>query len=627
MQGNAAAWGLSAPADLDLYLDEVGGDLCCEFSVSATSSFQNLLAFRRNGQGLSLRVDARRWWLALNVLALLAVALVFRFWKLENLPGINGDEAWYGIQAQAFLEGGQPAWKTPTRNPINIFFLGPQVLLHWDAEPSFWRLRIPAVISGIAALVVNFWLCRRVFGLPTAVVSTLILAVLPINIAYSRFSWDPAQSLLATSVVVYLAAQAARGAWEARTAADPVAIDQQMRNYLLMGAAALAVAILVHPTNLFLAPLLVLPLLIRWHHELLAYCQPRPVTAAKLACWGAALAAAAVIAVGGRHWFIRAVERLAQPGDLATFATLYVQLLWGVSCFRFLAGSCQGDALSGNLFDLAGLILAGALLVVVALYLVKQRPRTELALAAGYAIGLVGFFLIGGPSAIAPHFERYAIWMIAPAVLLVSRAMVWWATRTGPMLWYVTSAIAWLSLIAFGHEYFGFMQQTGGQSHRAMRTAEIEPKLAAWQAIVRTLPQTDTKAAKEAGPTLIVTTEYWIETPLQYLGGRRKDVQVLWWDGNGDWPPEVQAALEQNRARFVEFTTSKALPELRQRLEQQHRAWRETTILDYAQQPVIVILEPELDTARPEQHGSGTEHTAANTGRPAAGAVGLGSGR
>lgn len=589
--------------------------------MNALPTFQNLLTHRHAGRRLASRFDARELWLALNVLALLAVALIFRVWKLENVPGINGDEAWYGIQAQAFLEGGQPAWKTPTRNPINIFFLGPQVLLHWDAEPSFWRLRLPAVLSGLAALVVNFWLCRRAFGWQAAIVSTVILAVLPINIAYSRFSWDPAQSLLATAVVVYLAAMATAGAWEARGAAEPAAVDQRMRNHLLLGAAALAIAILVHPTNLFLAPLLVMPLLVRWHRELLAFCRPRPVSTAKVACWAAALAAFAVIAIGGQHWFVRAARRLAQPGDVATFATLYVQLLWGVSCFRFLAGSCQGDALSGNLFDLAGLILGGALVVMVAVYSLKQRPRVEITLAAGYAIGLVGFFLIGGPSAMAPHFERYAIWMIAPAVLLASRAMVWWAARTGPSFWYLTSAIAWLWLVVFGQQYFGFIQQTGGQSHRAMRTAEVEPKLAAWQAIVGTLHRHDANAAEAAGPTLVATTEYWIETPLQYLGGRRDDVQVLWWDGNGDWPAEVQTALEENRARFVEFTTSTALPELRRRLAQQHRAWRETTIFDYASQPVIVILEPESSAPSPAEG-----RAAACNHRPAGGAVGLDNG-
>lgn len=589
--------------------------------MNALPTFQNLLTHRQAGRRLASRFDARELWLALNVLALLAVALTFRVWKLENVPGINGDEAWYGIQAQAFLEGGQPAWKTPTRNPINIFFLGPQVLLHWDAEPSFWRLRLSAVLSGLAALVVNYWLCRRAFGWQAAIVSTVILAVLPINIAYSRFSWDPAQSLLATAVVVYLAAMATAGAWEARGAADPAAVDQRMRNHLLLGAAALAIAILVHPTNLFLAPLLVMPLLVRWHRELLAFCRPRPVSTAKVACWAAALAAFAVIAIGGQQWFVRAARRLAQPGDVATFATLYVQLLWGVSCFRFLAGSCQGDALSGNLFDLAGLILGGALVVMVAVYFAKQRPRVEITLAAGYAIGLVGFFLIGGPSAMAPHFERYAIWMIAPAVLLASRAMVWWAARTGPSFWYLTSAIAWLWLVVFGQQYFGFIQQTGGQSHRAMRTAEVEPKLAAWQAIVGTLHRHDANAAEAAGPTLVATTEYWIETPLQYLGGRRDDVQVLWWDGNGDWPAEVQTALEENRARFVEFTTSTALPELRRRLAQQHRAWRETTIFDYASQPVIVILEPESSAPSPAEG-----RAAACNHRPAGGAVGLDNG-
>lgn len=77
--------------------------------MKASPPLQNLLATGRAEHGLSLRLDTRGLWLTLNVAVLLAVALVFRFWKLENLPGINGDEAWYGIQAQTLLEGGQPA--------------------------------------------------------------------------------------------------------------------------------------------------------------------------------------------------------------------------------------------------------------------------------------------------------------------------------------------------------------------------------------------------------------------------------------------------------------------------------------------------------------------------------------
>lgn len=534
-----------------------------------------------------------RWFLAANVIGLLAVAIVFRFWKLDNLPGVNGDEAWYGIQALAWLEGGDPAWRTPTRNPINIFFLGPHLLLHWAAEPSFWLLRLPAVLSGLAALAVNFWLCRRVFDSQTAIVSTVILAVLPINIAYSRFSWDPAQSLLATTLVIYLAALAIRSAWQARQSADRAAHDPRLRTQLLGGATALLVAILVHPTNLFLAPLLAAPLLIRWDRELLAFVRPRPVSAAKIACWVAAATVAGLILVGGHHWFARAANRLLRPHEIADFGTLYVQLLWGVSSFRYLAGSCQGDAFVANPFNLAGLVLAGALVVLVGWYMLRQRPRVEITLAAGYLVGLVGFFLIGGPSALAPHFERYAVWMIAPAALLVARGLTWWGSRRGLQVWYVAVTIGWLWLAVFAREYFVFIQQTGGQSHRAMRTAAVEPKLAAWQVIAAEPELALGAAAAVDRPMVIATTEYWAETPLQYLSGRRNDVQVALWEADQAFPPDVQAALEEGRVRFVEFTSSTALPELQRRLAQQQQTWRETTIADYAGNPVLLVIEPE----------------------------------
>ncbi len=95
--------------------------------------------------------------------------------------------------------------RTPTGNWLNPFFFAPLVALHALVEPSFELLRITPFASGLLALVVNFFLCRRAFDLRTATISTVALAVLPINIAYSRFAWDASQSLLFTLPVVYVA--------------------------------------------------------------------------------------------------------------------------------------------------------------------------------------------------------------------------------------------------------------------------------------------------------------------------------------------------------------------------------------------------------------------------------------
>ena len=188
---------------------------------------------------------------------MIAVAVWFRCHDLGNLPGVNGDEAWYGVQAELVLHGQPITWHTPTGNLLNPLFFGPQLLLHALFEPSFGLLRATAAASGILALVVNFWLCRRVFGKRAAVISTTILAVLPVDIVYSRLAWDACQSLLVTLPAIYL---------PLRAIVEPA---QRLR-FCGGGLAALAVAIVVHPTNIFVAPVVATCLAIAWRAELRA---------------------------------------------------------------------------------------------------------------------------------------------------------------------------------------------------------------------------------------------------------------------------------------------------------------------------------------------------------------------
>ncbi len=142
-----------------------------------------------------------RFWrifIAANCLAIVATAVFLRIWKLGNIPGINGDEAQYGVYAIQWLRGERIPLTTNTGNPINLLFMGPQIVLHALWPASFTLLRVTPVLSGLIALAANFILARRFFGGRTAIVSTLVLAVLPINIAHSRFAWDSYQSLPAT---------------------------------------------------------------------------------------------------------------------------------------------------------------------------------------------------------------------------------------------------------------------------------------------------------------------------------------------------------------------------------------------------------------------------------------------
>ncbi len=82
-----------------------------------------------------------QWFARINVAALLFVAIWFRIDRLDHLPGANGDEAWYGVQAEAVLHGEPISWRTPTGNLLNPLFFGPLLALHAIFEPSFGLLR------------------------------------------------------------------------------------------------------------------------------------------------------------------------------------------------------------------------------------------------------------------------------------------------------------------------------------------------------------------------------------------------------------------------------------------------------------------------------------------------------
>ena len=107
---------------------------------------------------------------------LLTISVAMRLWRLDSVPGLNGDEAWYGVQALEWLDG--PAndgdsfsWRTPTGNLITPFFFLPQVLVHLYFEPGTATLRATAVTSGILALALNYWLCCQVFDRRTATIA------------------------------------------------------------------------------------------------------------------------------------------------------------------------------------------------------------------------------------------------------------------------------------------------------------------------------------------------------------------------------------------------------------------------------------------------------------------------
>jgi len=519
-----------------------------------------------------------------NCLALAAVAVWFRCWKLENIPGVNGDEAWYGVQAVEALRGAGIAWRTPTGNVANPFFLGPLVLLHALFAPSFALLRSVAVASGLAALLLNFFLCRRVFGPRAATISTLLLAVLPIDLAYSRFAWDASQSLAATVLVLYLPLLALH---------EP----SHRARWLAAGIVAFAAAVLVHPTNVFTAPLVGAAMFYAYRAEI-GRCWARVrVKPHRIAC------AALVLAIGGAAWIAWArlgptVVRLAHPGEAWAFFVNYGRLFSGGSVYRYIPGSIGGGGIDA--LDVATWALAATALVGFRRLLSCERYLPDRALAAGWLGSCLAFFLFAGAGSIAPHFERYGVCLIVSGALVLARGACWFCLGEAParrLVEFSLAALAWSLLCGFYCNYFWFFERTGGLSHRTFHTAAAEPKQEALAYVL------DRCAPHQ--PVRLLSGEWWNRWPLEYLATSHENVKVV---SATDAALQVEfaglcgaasparwtgaASGRDECAWFIEFSGSEADAAVARRLAECGIEAGRKQIFDYAGRPLLTIYGP-----------------------------------
>jgi hypothetical protein len=474
----------------------------------------------------------------LGGIVLLGVALWFRAWDLEQVPGVNGDEAWVGVQAERMLRGQCVSARTPTGNPLNPFFLVPQVLLHAAFEPSFSVLRVPALVSGLLALALNFYLCRRAFGVRMAWLTTLIHAVLPINIAYSRFAWDASQSLLLTLPVIYAGVLAQH---------EPL----RRRRWTAIGLACLGAAVLVHPTNVLAAPFLIIQLAVAWRDPLIARWKLPVVRRVLFPLLLVVLAAAAA------GLLPRVAHNLGHAENYTAFVQRFADLFTGATVYEYIPGTLaadQSEAASATqiVLDALGIVLTGLTAFALLTAIRRGRSTQDLWFVAGWAASVGCFFMVAGPTAIAPHFERYAICLVAPTVLVVGRALEWWmrpTTRfslaTAPLL----VALGAYMLATFKSQYFDEFNQHGGRSHLTFRTASVEPKQQAMDLIVR--------ERNRNVPLLIQTSEWWLYWPLQYLAHAHDDV-IVELRSPDDPRPLDQQSFDDLESWIVEFAGTEA---------------------------------------------------------------------
>jgi hypothetical protein len=416
---------------------------------------------------------------AAGAAVVVAVAVAFRLHALGRLPGINGDEAWYGVLA-AGLGGPHPhGWLTPSGNPPAPFQLGLLALLSRLAPPSFALLRVPAVLASLGQMALTFVVARRHLPRDVAIVALLLTAALPVEIAYARFGWDPSHSGLVAVAALHFA------------------LVRRLPALL----ALFALAVWVHPTNVFLGPWLVAALVFGeadWRRA-----ARRAGIAAAVGGAGLLVALIVVGAVGHAGGSAAAVlRRLCDPRQWARFARAFVELLDGQTVFTYVTGAGYGAARAP--IDLA----VGALIVIVVARGGRRltgRPR-ELGLVVGWLATVVAFHVFAGPDALRPHVERYGLCLMVPTIVALSILAVEAAAGLGALV--ATAAVSVALLGAFWRGYFVALETTGSTSHETFWTGPVEPKAEAFRRI---------EAATGGRATRVVADGYWLYWPLAYL--------------------------------------------------------------------------------------------------------------
>lgn len=435
--------------------------------------------------------------------AVLVLGVGLRVALLDRVPGLHGDEAWYGVNVQVLFDGGQPFLRTPPGNPLNPWHSIPLLALSAFAGPSAWVLRAPSVFWGCLTLVCAYRGTRRALGERAALWFCAVVAVSPMAVAYARFGWDPSD----TPFFMTLALTAA------------------LANRPLGAAAAVVALLLVHPTNVFGLPIVASA----WApHAMKQYQGASPAQRQRI---HAALAGLAFVTMATGAWVawsaandpqtplpaLRTIlTRLSSHSEWSSLLAGLAGLMSGVTTTAFMAGPWSAAA---RLAAGVGAAVVLILPLLAAWRVVRYRNRGALlGLISGVGFSVVVFYLVAGPPALQPAHERYAIVLLAPLLLLCAMGLDAWHDQrpvAARAIGGVTLAGCVLILVG---GYFTPFLTTGGASEAAFRTAAEEPKRAAI-----TFIQHDSTGAEVIQVT---AQDWWLYWPLRYLAGPDRRIHV-----------------------------------------------------------------------------------------------------
>ena len=251
--------------------------------------------------------------------------------------------------------------------------------------------------------MIAFPLLAAPLGRRAALLAAVFLAISPVAVAYSRLGWDPSGSPLLTLV----------------------AIGCALHDKPVAAVLSLAIAYLVHPTNIFVAPVVAAA----WApHAVARYRQATDEHRARLV---RIAVAGVIIAIPIGVWaLIRIAANPETPLPSVSMVidrmfspAMWLGRMWGAA--GLLSGITSavyiGGPLSSTVVGGATAIAAAALLLPVAFgWRAFRDHRHALWLLAGLTVTFAGFHIVAVPAALNPGLERYALFLLVPLVIVTA---------------------------------------------------------------------------------------------------------------------------------------------------------------------------------------------------------------
>ncbi|MEJ0021219.1 MAG: glycosyltransferase family 39 protein [Candidatus Doudnabacteria bacterium] len=139
------------------------------------------------------------------LLCILALALFFRFWQINHLPGgLFPDEAANGLDINSMFHGHiQPFYERGNgREALFFYFEALSVLLFGR---GVWQFHIVSAAFGFAAVIACYLLAKRLFGKRVALLSAFFMAVSSYAVTVTRTAFRATTvPLLATLTLLFL---------------------------------------------------------------------------------------------------------------------------------------------------------------------------------------------------------------------------------------------------------------------------------------------------------------------------------------------------------------------------------------------------------------------------------------